>query len=67
VRKALQNNWWVAHILPLQTVQELHEYATLWEQVQETTLEENSEDTIRWRWTVEGNTQPKLQKSIHLI
>ena len=24
------------------------------EQVQETTLEENSEHTIRWRWTADG-------------
>ena len=30
VRKALQDNRWVAHILPLQTVQELREYAAQW-------------------------------------
>jgi len=65
VWKAHQYNRWVAHILPLQTVQELHEYAALWEQEQKTTLEENSEDTIRWRWTANGEYTTKSAYNIH--
>jgi hypothetical protein len=42
------------HILPLQTSQEIQEYVTLWEQISDIQLSENSEDTIRWRWTNDG-------------
>jgi hypothetical protein len=67
VQKALQDNRWVARIQPLQTVQELHEYAALWERLQETTLEENSEDTIRWRWTVDGEYTTKSAYNIQFV
>jgi hypothetical protein len=42
------------HILPLQTLQEIQEYVELWEQISSTQLIENREDTIRWKWTNDG-------------
>jgi hypothetical protein len=67
VQKALQDNRWVARIQRLQTVQELHEYAALWERLQETTLEENSEDTIHWRWIVDGEYTTKSAYNIQFV
>lgn len=54
VYKALQENRWIAHILPLQTPREIQEYVTLWEHVGGVRLDENEEDTIRWWWTPNG-------------
>jgi hypothetical protein len=50
VHKALKDNKWIMHIMPLQTTQEIQEYVTLWEQISDIQLTENGEDTIRWRW-----------------
>lgn len=33
VHKALQDNRWIKHILPIHTSQEMHEYVKLWEEV----------------------------------
>jgi len=46
VQKALLDNRWIAHILPILTPQELNEYVTLWQAVSHTMLVENREDTI---------------------
>jgi hypothetical protein len=54
VYKALHDNKWIMHILPLQTLQEIQEYVELWEQISSTQLIENREDTIRWKWTNDG-------------
>lgn len=54
VQKAIQDNRWISHILPIQTPQEIQEYIVLWEHVQGTRLQEDAEDTIRWRWTNDG-------------
>jgi hypothetical protein len=43
----------VAHISPLITPQEIKEYVALWELVGHTQLQENMEDSIRWRWTTD--------------
>jgi hypothetical protein len=59
VYNALHRNKWIAHILPLQTPQEIQECVALWELVSRVRLEENSEDTIRWRWTSNGEYTTK--------
>lgn len=51
VHKALQSNKWISHISPITSVVEFQEYVQLWEKVQEIQLDNNSEDTIIWRWT----------------
>jgi hypothetical protein len=51
---ALQENRWINFILPLQNSQEIMEYVTLWEQVSMVQLQEDIEDSIRWRWTPDG-------------
>lgn len=53
VRMALHENKWIQHILPLQTEQEM-EYVEVWEQVSTVQLQEGMDDTIRWRWTPDG-------------
>lgn len=59
VQKALQENTWITHILPLQTPQEIQEYVTLWEQVGGIQLQEDREDTICWRWMPDGEYTTK--------
>jgi hypothetical protein len=59
VHKALQDNRWIAHILPLQTAQEIKEYVMLWEKVNDIQLVEDREDEIRWRWTNNGEYTTK--------
>jgi hypothetical protein len=59
VQKALQNNRWISHIIPILTTTELHEYARLWEAVQHIQLDTSREDTIVWRWTANGEYTSK--------
>lgn len=59
VQKALQDNKWIAHILPIQFPEELHEYVALWTIVQQIWLMEGTEDTITWRWTENGEYTTK--------
>ena len=59
VSKALDENRWISNLLPLQTRQELHEYVELWDQVRGYRLSEHTEDTIRWRWTQDGEYSTK--------
>lgn len=54
VHMALQENRWINLILPLQNSQEVKEYVTLWEQVSRVQLQEEVDDSIRWRWTLDG-------------
>jgi hypothetical protein len=59
VQKALEDNRWIAHLIPLITSQEIREYATLWEEVSQTQLDDNIHDNIRWRWTEDGEYTAK--------
>lgn len=54
VYNGLKENKWISRILPIQTPQEIHEYVELFEQIQMITRDHNSEDSIRWRWTADG-------------
>jgi hypothetical protein len=54
VQMAVQEYRWINHILPILNSQEMMEYMALWEQVGMVQLEEGMEDTIRWRWTPDG-------------
>jgi hypothetical protein len=49
VQMALRDNWWISHILPLQTAQEILEYGVLYVKVSGVDLHEGMEDSIRWR------------------
>jgi len=64
VHAALKENCWIAHISPIITPQETKEYIALWEFVGHTQLQENMEDSIRWRWTMDGEY---TAKSAYLI
>ena len=59
MRKALEENRWLSHITPLVTPQEIREYVTLWEEVGHVQLQDNVEDSIRWRWTTDGEYTTK--------
>jgi len=59
VQKALEDNRWISHVIPLGTAQEIREYVTLWEEVSQIQLIENKEDSIRWRWMVDGEYTAK--------
>ena len=61
VQMALHENRWIKHLLPLQSSQEIREYVALWEQVGNVQLQEGTEDTntIRWRWTPDGEYTTK--------
>ena len=59
VQKALQDNKWISHILPILTAGEILEYVQLWETVQHIELDADREDNIVWRWTAEGEYTTK--------
>jgi hypothetical protein len=59
VQMAVQENRWINHILSLQTEQELREYMKLWELTSSIQLQEGTEDSIRWRWTQDGEYTTK--------
>ena len=59
VQKALEDNRWISHVIPLGTAQEIREYVTLWEEVSQIQLIENKEDSIRWCWMVDGEYTAK--------
>jgi len=46
VQKALQDNKWISHILPILTAGEILEYVQLWETVQHIELDADREDNI---------------------
>ena len=47
-----------------QTSQDLHEYVKLWEEVRGIQLDESMEDTIRQRWTPDGEYTTKSAYTI---
>lgn len=59
VQKALQENRWLTHISPIATTVEIQEYVLLWEVVHQITLEDDTDDEIRWRWTPDGEYSTK--------
>jgi hypothetical protein len=46
VQKALQDNKWISHILPILTAEEIHEYVQLWQTIQHIELDADREDNI---------------------
>ena len=54
VNKAVEENKWVDHVTPITTYQELVEFVALWEAIRGISLDSSREDTIRWRWTEDG-------------
>jgi hypothetical protein len=59
VNKALERNKWVDHVSPISSQQEVTEFVALWELTREVTLDNSREDSIRWRWTVDGEYTTK--------
>jgi hypothetical protein len=64
VQKALQDNRWISHIIPLSTAQEIKEYVELWEAIGQMQLQEDRDDSIRWRWTADGEYTAKSAYNI---
>jgi hypothetical protein len=54
VHKALIGNKWIEHLLPIATREELVEYVELLEAIHQIQLNNDIENAIRWRWTVDG-------------
>jgi hypothetical protein len=54
VQKALEDNKWISHILPILTPEEIHEYVLLWNAVQQIQLVQDREDSIIWCWAADG-------------
>jgi hypothetical protein len=52
--KATALNKWVSHISPIQSDDELHQFIELWEKLTTINRLEDSEDEIKWRWTIDG-------------
>lgn len=50
-QKALHNNHWVDLVYPLETGEEIREYAKLWDSIHFQERDINGEDEIFWRWT----------------
>jgi hypothetical protein len=48
VQKATENNKWIVHISPLDTVEELHQYIALWKEIRNVPRDKNLEDEIKW-------------------
>jgi hypothetical protein len=67
VQKVLENNIWISHITPLVTPQEIREYVSLWEEVHQIQLHDNVDDSIRWRWTADGEYTTKSAYGIQFI
>jgi hypothetical protein len=54
VLEAMENNRWVSHIFPICTTEELREFFNLWEEMGTVVREVESDDKIKWRWTIDG-------------
>jgi hypothetical protein len=54
ILKAIENNIWIRHISPITTLEELHDYVKLWEEIRVVHRDMASEDTIKWKWTQDG-------------
>jgi hypothetical protein len=51
VMKAIDQNKWVSHISLVQSMDELLDFITLWEEVTSVHRVEDLDDDIKWRWT----------------
>jgi hypothetical protein len=54
VRRAIEGNRWVSHMLTVESLMEIIEYVALWEAISEVALDPTTEDDISWRWTLDG-------------
>jgi hypothetical protein len=54
VKQATTQNKWISQVYPIQSMEELLEFVTLWEEVNSVHRVEDSEDEIKWRWTPDG-------------
>ena len=60
VQDALNNNRWVKHVLPIQSVQEIKEYVELWERLAKTYRIPQNEDEITRDGQQTANTLLKV-------
>ena len=59
VQKALHNNKWIDHIYPPSTQEEISDFVNLWEAIKDTSLDDQVEADIKWRWTPSGEYTTK--------
>jgi hypothetical protein len=64
VYKALEGNKWFDHITPLNIYIEVIECVSLWEAIQDISLDNNEKDKIRWRWT--SNDEYSTKSAYHI-
>jgi hypothetical protein len=55
----MERNKWVDHVSPISSQQEVTEFVALWELTREVRLDNSREDSIRWRWTADGEYTTK--------
>jgi hypothetical protein len=54
VSKAMVHNKWISHVSPIQSMDELREFVSLWERLAAVNRVEDAEDEIKWKWTPNG-------------
>ena len=59
VHQALKSEKWIDHIYPPATSEEMTQFVRLWEAIREVARNETVEDTITWRWTMDGEYTTK--------
>jgi hypothetical protein len=60
VQKAMHENKWISHIMPLSTEIEIQEYVLVWEAVQQIHLDTTGEDTVG-----AGQQMVSIQLKVH--
>jgi hypothetical protein len=67
VKQATTQNKWISQVYPIQSMEELLEFVTLWEEVNSVHRVEDSEDEIKWRWTPDGQYTAKSAYRIQFL
>jgi hypothetical protein len=65
--KATVPNKWVAHVSPIQSMEELQEFIALWEEVTGVQRVDDAEDEIKWKWTPDGQYTTKSAYRIQFL
>ena len=65
VQKALQDNRWISHIIPLNTAEEIREYVELWEAIGKRSLTRTGKIVFGDDGRQTANTQPRVRTTIN--
>jgi hypothetical protein len=65
--KATVQNKWVTNMSPIQSMEDLQECITLWEEVTRVQRVDDAEDEIKWKWTPDGQYTRKSAYRIQFL